>query len=129
MTDPILGADAPYHAHIYVAPGQHETAKALQAALARDPLILFVGQQTRGKAGPHPVPQFEAHFLKSSLDHIRAMIETTGLCALVHPLSDDDLADHTSLAIWIGEPIELDLSMLDPPGKNQGLARFAKSDF
>jgi len=29
----------------------------------------------------------------------------------------------------LGEPVELDLSTLDPPGMNQGVARFGKSDF
>jgi DOPA 4,5-dioxygenase len=58
-----------------------------------------------------------------------AMIRSTGLGALVHPLTEDDLADHTSLATWIGEPLVLDLSVLDPPGLNQGVARFGKSDF
>jgi len=43
--------------------------------------------------------------------------------------ADDDLADHTSLGTWIGEPLALDLSVLDPPGTNQGKARFGKSDF
>ena len=58
-----------------------------------------------------------------------AAIEESGLRALVHPLTDDDLADHTSLAHWIGEPLELDVTVLDPPGVNQGVARFGKSDF
>jgi DOPA 4,5-dioxygenase len=53
----------------------------------------------------------------------------SGLRALVHPLTDDDLADHTSLGRWIGEPLELDLTVLDPPGVNQGVPRFGKSDF
>ena len=44
-------------------------------------------------------------------------------------MSDDDLADHTALAHWIGEPVELDVTVLDPPGTNQGVARFGKSDF
>jgi DOPA 4,5-dioxygenase len=47
----------------------------------------------------------------------------------VHPLTDDDLADHTTLARWIGAPLELDLGVLDPPGMNQGVPRFGKSDF
>jgi aromatic ring-cleaving dioxygenase len=57
------------------------------------------------------------------------MIERSGLRALVHPLTHDDLADHTELGHWIGEPLELDLSTLDPPGHNQGVARFGKTDF
>ncbi len=59
----------------------------------------------------------------------RILIESSGLTALVHPLTDDDLADHTSLAQWIGTPLELDLTTLDPPGVNQGIARFSKTDF
>jgi DOPA 4,5-dioxygenase len=58
------------------------------------------------------------------------MIRASGLLALVHPLTDDDLADHTSLGEWIGgEPMELDLTTLDPPGANQGIPRFGKTDF
>jgi DOPA 4,5-dioxygenase len=29
----------------------------------------------------------------------------------------------------MGAPIELDLSCMDPPGINQGFARFGKTDF
>jgi DOPA 4,5-dioxygenase len=91
--------------------------------------LLFVGQLKDGKAGPHPIPQFEIHYTEEALPAILELIQASGLTALVHPLTDDDLADHTTLAHWIGTPIELDLSTLDPPGMNQGVARFAKSDF
>jgi DOPA 4,5-dioxygenase len=84
---------------------------------------------TEGKAGPHPIPQFEVHFLESAREEIVPRIEASGLQALVHPLTDDDVADHTTLAQWVGAPIELDLTTLDPPGMNQGVARFGKSDF
>jgi DOPA 4,5-dioxygenase len=79
--------------------------------------------------GPHPVPQFEVHFLDRSRPKVVAAIEASGLRALVHPLTDDDVADHTSLAQWIGEPLALDVGVLDAPGENQGVARFGKSDF
>ena len=121
--------DAPYHAHVYVMPGQEGAAQHLREAFSNEPAIIFVGRLTEGKAGPHPIPQFEAHFLKRSLDTVVPMLEASGLRTLVHPLTDDDLADHTTLAHWIGEPVELDVSTLDPPGINQGMARFGKSDF
>ena len=57
-----------------------------------------------------------------------ARLEASGLRALVHPLTDDDLADHTTLGHWLGEPVALDVTVLDPPGVNQGLARFGKGD-
>ncbi len=127
--------DAPYHAHIYYVPETRAAAEAARDRLrnmmtsGEIPQLLFVGQLTDRKAGPHPVPQFEIHYTKEALPVILRFIETSGLTALVHPLTDDDLADHTSLAHWIGTPLELDLTTLDPPGKNQGVARFAKSDF
>ena len=57
------------------------------------------------------------------------LIRASSLRALMHPLTDDDLADHTWLAQWVGEPSTLDLSTLDPPGSNQGAARFGTTDF
>ena len=125
-----MRAIAPFHAHIYFSEEDRAAAEALRAHfLARQPEVLFVGRMMDRGVGPHPIPQFEVHFLESARPGIAAAIEASGLRALVHPLTDDDLADHTSLAQWIGEPIELDVSVLDPPGHNQGVARFGKSDF
>ncbi len=125
-----LPDDAPYHAHIYFSPEQRNAAEDLRSRFEAHPNILFVGRMTDGKVGPHPIPQYEVHFLKSELKPIQEILRASGLCALVHPLTLDDLADHTSLGEWInGEPLNLDLTTLDPPGINQGIRRFGKSDF
>ena len=123
------GADAPHHAHIYYSAEQRAVAEALREQFSGDAEILFVGRLMDRPVGPHPQPQFELHFLGASVANVIAAIEASGLRALVHPLTDDDLADHTSLGRWIGEPLALDTSVLDPPGVNQGVARFGKSDF
>ncbi|HKR37970.1 MAG TPA: DOPA 4,5-dioxygenase family protein [Steroidobacteraceae bacterium] len=117
----------PYHAHIYFEPGERAVANRLRQRLAES--VLFIGELRDQPVGPHPKAQFEAHFREDALPQVLALIEQTGLTALVHPLTDDDLADHTSLGQWIGEPLPLDLSVLDPPGMNKGVARFGKSDF
>ena len=121
--------NAPWHAHIYCQPEQHSDAENLRRAFHCGPAILFVGALTAGPAGPHPIPQFEVHFRKAALTAIRAMISASGLTALVHPLTHDDLADHTTLGYWFGEPLVLDLATLDPPGHNQSMARFGLRDF
>ena len=121
--------DAPYHAHIYYSPNERRAAEALREQFMSEQQYLFVGQMTDCGVGPHPLPQYEVHFVERSLPELVRTIEASGLRALVHPLTDDDLADHTTLARWIGEPLELDVSVLDPPGINQGVARFGKSDF
>jgi len=121
----------PYHAHIYFEPGERARAQQLHRLMseAGPARVLFVGELRDRPVGPHPKAQFEIHFREDALSYVTARIEDSGLTALVHPLTDDDLADHTSLGQWIGEPLPLDLSVLDPPGMNKGVARFGKSDF
>ena len=125
---------APYHAHVYYDVGDRGVAERLRrelsAAKGAGELanVVFVGEMRDKAVGPHPKPQFEVHFLEDALARVLLLLRATGLTALVHPLTDDDLADHTSLALWIGEPLPLDETVLDPPGSNQGVARFGKSD-
>lgn len=125
---------APYHAHVYYEPADRASAERLREAFTRATGrdiadVVYVGELRDRPVGPHPKPQFEIHFHAAALPRIVELIEASGLRALVHPLTDDDLADHTSLAHWIGAPLALELSVLDPPGLNQGVARFGKSDF
>lgn len=127
--------DAPFHAHIYFSDSERAMAEKLRQEFDRSigagngASTIFVGSMAVGKAGPHPVPQFEVHFFKRALSRVTEMIRASSLRGLIHPLTDDDLADHTTLAQWIGEPLELDLTTLDPPGMNQGVPRFGKRDF
>jgi len=126
---------SPYHAHIYYEPASRHLAETARSILLDRmtsgdlPQLLFVGSLRDGKVGPHPLPQFEIHFTGDVVKVVREFIRASGLVALIHPLTDDDLADHTRLAEWIGTPLELDLGPLDPPGHNQGIARFGHSDF
>ena len=131
----MTGDTSPYHGHIYYSAEQRPDAEALRdrfiacTAPGSVPHILFIGRMMDAGVGPHPIAQYEIHFVRQSLDDVLPIVEASGLRALIHPLTDDDLADHTSLGHWIGEPVDLDLSVLDPPGRNQGVPRFGKSDF
>ena len=127
--------DAPYHAHVYYTAETREAAVSLRCRIldtisAGGTLgVLYVGEMRDHGVGPHPIPQFELHFLEADLQRILPVLKASGLTVLVHPLTDDDVADHTTLAQWIGEPIPLDLTTLDPPGENKGMARFGVTDF
>jgi DOPA 4,5-dioxygenase len=125
-----VASEAPCHAHVYYSDEDRAAASALREEFtAGRPEVLFVGRMMDRGVGPHPLPQFEVHFPERARPEVVAAIEASGLRALVHPLTDDDLADHTNLAQWIGEPLELDVTTLDPPGRNQGVPRFGKTDF
>lgn len=126
---------APYHAHIYYTMDTRPAATALEQQLAAAKAsgaiaeLFFIGELRDRALGPHPIPEFEIHFSQAMLPQVTALLEASGLTCLVHPLTDDDLADHTTLATWIGAPLPLKLEVLDPPGQNQGVARFGISDF
>ena len=126
---------APFHAHIYYTAESRATALALHQRLTQAmdsgaiAELLFVGAMRDRALGPHPIPEFEIHFTEAMVPAVTAVLEPSGLTALVHPLTDDDVADHTTLARWIGPALPLKLDTLDPPGFNQGMARFGKSDF
>ncbi|HEY6123741.1 MAG TPA: DOPA 4,5-dioxygenase family protein [Steroidobacteraceae bacterium] len=130
-----MNAADPWHAHIYYDDESWNSAQRLHQELSdllmggTLPDLRFVGSMAETGVGPHPLPQFEIHFLASGLEQITRVLKASGLRTLIHPLTDDDLADHTTLAVWLGEPLVLDESVLDPPGHNQGIARFGKSDF
>ena len=131
MTDP----NDPFHAHIYYDAADRSAAAQLHSDLRAGKAtgdlvdVIFVGEMTDRPVGPHPIAQFEVHFRRRALPTVLTRIKARRLRALVHQLTDDDLADHTSQALWVGEPLTLDMSVLDPPGINQGIARFGKSDF
>ncbi|MDO8439380.1 MAG: DOPA 4,5-dioxygenase family protein [Telluria sp.] len=124
-----------YHAHIYFDVVSLAAARRLHEEFHHMlengslPNLVLVGKMFDKPVGPHPKPQFELHFLASALHDIVPLLRASGLACLVHPLTDDDLADHTTLAEWIGEPLPLDETVLDPPGHNQGLPRFGKKHF
>lgn len=80
----------------------------------------------------HAHDPFHAHIYFDASDCAAAVLErikASGLRALVHQLTDDDLADRTSEAMWISEPLPPDLAVMDPPGTNQGFASCGNSDF
>jgi DOPA 4,5-dioxygenase len=124
-----MSSQAPFHAHIYYPTDERPRALVLQETFRATPGVLYVGSLRDAPVGPHPIPQFEIHFPEPALPAVLPLIEASGLTALIHPLTDDDLADHTTLGRWIGAPLDLDLTVLDPPGVNQGVPRFGKTDF
>ena len=101
-----------YHAHVYF--------DAEHAAFARDlcqqagkRFDLIVGRFHEKKVGPHPVWSCQLAFGKTEFAELVPWLDSArgGLSVFVHPLTGDDIADHTAYASWLGDSMELDLTV------------------
>jgi len=99
-----------FHVHIYFDDDTRAKATAVHDSLVAE----FEGQPSRSKftgiAGPHPVAQMQVIFRK---DKFTAdvlpwlMFNRQGMDILIHPLTDDEVEDHTAHAVWLGKPVAL----------------------
>ncbi len=102
-----------YHAHVYFDTHTEARARALcDGAAAR--FAVKVGRMHRTPVGPHPRGSCQLAFDASVFDALIAWLERHrgNLTVLVHGITGDDLADHTTHAMWLGPPERLDLSRL-----------------
>lgn len=102
-----------YHAHIYFRDAD-ERARALdlREKLRRFPIAF--GRVWDQNVGPHPLPMYQIAFATAQFAEIVPflMLARDGLTVLVHPETGDDLADHSSRALWLGAVLPLDLEFL-----------------
>lgn len=101
-----------YHAHVYFDESTVEQAKTL-CEEAGQKFGAAVGRVHRKKVGPHPSWSCQLAFDRSNHTDLLTWLalNRNGLTILVHPLSGNDLLDHTNYASWMGEPQELNLSI------------------
>ena len=105
-----------YDAHIYFTSETQPSAEKVQLSMLSEFAdgSIQISPLVHTPVGPHPLPMFEAHFKKTSLDHIVQWIEKNrnGHSVLVHPVTENELKDHTESARWFGNPVSLDLNKL-----------------
>lgn len=103
-----------FDAHIYFQSENFAQAEALRekACAQFQGKSVFVGEMIPEPIGPHPQPMFEINFPKHEFADVVLWLlhERQGLSILVHELTGDDLYDHTAAALWLGEPVSLDLA-------------------
>ena len=101
-----------YHAHVYFDQSTVENAIAL-CEEAGNKFGVTVGRVHRKKVGPHPSWSCQLAFDRSNHTELLTWLalNRNGLTILIHPLSGNDLLDHTDYASWMGKPQELNLSI------------------
>ena len=105
-----------YDAHIYFTDDTKISAEALRQKVLStfDSDKIKVSHLVHKKVGPHPLPMFEVNFKRSELDAVLLFLnkERNEHDVLIHPVTGNDLLDHTKHAQWLGNPLDLDLSKL-----------------
>jgi len=114
-TPPIVG----YHAHVYY----DVTTKPIAARLRRRIAARFetrLGSWHDKPVGPHPVSFYQVAFAPELFSELVPWLALNreNLSILVHPETDNDLADHSDYAMWLGDSLTL---YLDGFRRKQGI--------
>jgi aromatic ring-cleaving dioxygenase len=101
-----------YHAHVYFDESTLEQAKALCAEAGKR-FSATVGRMHQRPIGPHPSWSCQLAFDRSNHTDLLTWLalNRNNLTVLIHPLTDNDLKDHTDYAAWMGVPQELSLNV------------------
>ena len=115
-----------YHAHVYYNADNKKIAQRFRRRI-KVHFNVNLGRWHDNPIGPHPIGMYQVEFkadIFSSLvtwmvfNRDDLSINTwmsfnrDGLSILVHPLTGDDVADHTSFAMWLGESLKLRLDKI-----------------
>ena len=102
-----------YHAHVYFDGNSVEQARTLRERISEE-FDYAVGRFHEKNVGPHPRWSFQVAFKAEAFGTLVPWLAVNrkGLTVFVHGLSGEDIYDHTELVMWLGESVELDLSVL-----------------
>jgi DOPA 4,5-dioxygenase len=103
-----------YHAHVYYDANSFAQARDLAAAAIERFPAVKLGRLHEKPVGPHPDWSCQISFRPELFGDIVPWLamHRGGLVFFIHPLSDNELLDHTERAIWLGGMRTLDTSML-----------------
>ncbi|MEG3941433.1 DOPA 4,5-dioxygenase family protein [Microcoleus sp. S36b_A3] len=107
-----------FHAHIYFDNDSRDAAARVREGLAQFEVQL--GRWHDKPIGPHPQAMYQVAFLPPQFGMVVPwlMLHREGLDILVHPETGDDVADHTTHSLWLGEKLELNVEVLRPRTAN-----------
>ncbi|MGD1918589.1 MAG: DOPA 4,5-dioxygenase family protein [Pleurocapsa sp.] len=101
-----------YHAHVYFDESTIEQAQLL-CEEAGNSFRVIVGRMHHKPVGPHPSWSCQLAFDRTQHTDLLTWLalNRNGLTILIHPLSGNDLKDHTDYASWMGKVQELNLNI------------------
>jgi DOPA 4,5-dioxygenase len=102
-----------FHAHVYFDEVTRRTAERMRDELARQ-LGVEVGAMHERPVGPHAKAMFEVAITPEQFGAVVPwlMLNRSGLSVLVHPTTDDEVADHETRPLWMGEVLAIDVELV-----------------
>ena len=102
-----------YHVHVYFDSTTLDYAKTL-CETAGQLFNIAVGRIHQKPIGPHPCWSCQLSFTHSEYADLLSWLALNRrqLNVLIHPLTGNDLDDHTIYASWMGTPQPLNLNVL-----------------
>jgi aromatic ring-cleaving dioxygenase len=102
-----------FHAHVYFTPETRPHAARLRERLLENE-SLKIYTMSDGPRGPHLVTMFGVDIPKAELPEVLGflMLNHGDLPVLIHPVTANEVEDHTIHALWLGPPQPLDLGKL-----------------
>jgi len=101
-----------YHAHVYFEQQTLAFASAL-CIEAGERFGVRIGAVHQALVGPHPKWSCQITFTEKHFEQLVMWLDENRkeLTVFIHPITGDDLADHSVYATWLGDSVELNLSM------------------
>jgi DOPA 4,5-dioxygenase len=102
-----------FHAHVYFDEATRGAAERLREQLTPR-FALELGRWHVQPVGPHTKPMYEAAFAGAEFAAVVPwlMLNRGGLSILVHPNTDDPVADHEAFPLWLGEAVAIDVEFI-----------------
>lgn len=101
-----------YHFHIYFSNEQLGKLKELVEKLDAVDNIR-IGRIWEYPVGPHPTGSCQISVRNQDFEKMLVwfLVERGGLDIFIHPLSGDEIKDHSDYAMWIGQSYQLNLEI------------------
>jgi len=102
-----------WHAHVYFDANSKDAALKLRGIIVAR-FVAEMGRVHSGPIGPHPRCSYQVAFPPAMFAEFVPWLALNrgDLVVLVHPNTGRDLTDHRDRAIWLGEKVDLELSIL-----------------
>ena len=101
-----------WHAHVYFDADTAEAARALRQAI-ESRFAVEMGRFHERLVGPHPRWSYQVAFKPARFGELVPWLALNRgeLVVFVHPNTGDELGDHRDRPLWLGEKLDLDLSI------------------